>query len=1008
MKRAVHTETAFEDAVEAGFLAHGYERLGGAGYDRRRALWPSEAIQFLKASQPKDWAKLEAILSDRVEEQVTADLTRWLDAHGALATLRHGFKCYGRTLRLAALPAAHGLNAAHDARVAANRLGVTRQLHYSEASPHKSLDLVLSLNGLPLVTLELKNPLTGQTTADAVEQYRNDRDPQDPLFQFTKRALVHFAADPDTVSMTTRLAKDATVFLPFNQGWAGGGGNPPSDAGYRTSYLWQDVLARESLFELVARFVHVETVTRRTPEGRRITKETLIFPRFHQREAVRQLVQAARDEGPGHAYLVEHSAGSGKSNTIAWLAHRLASLHDADDRRVFHSVVVVTDRRVLDQQLQDTIYQFEHRLGVVQRIDEDSAQLTDALEKGVPIIVTTLQKFPFVAQHLAERAEERGEPEGGALESHPYAVVVDEAHSSQGGDAARALRHVLGGTALKEEAEASAGEEDETELVRLFETMASRGHQANLSLFAFTATPKHSTLKQFGRDGKPVHRYSMRQAIEEGFILDVLQNYVTYATYYRLLKAGEDDPNVERKEAAKALARFMRLHPYNVAQKTEVMVEHFQSVTRSKIGGQAKAMVVTSSRLAAVRYKEAFDAYIRQRGYDIKTLVAFSGEVQDDKVTGKTYTEVRMNGGVPEKQLPEEFAGKDYRVLLVAEKYQTGFDQPLLHTMYVDRRLDGIQAVQTLSRLNRPHPLKEDTFVLDFVNDRDTIRDAFSDFYEGATLGDEVEPSRLYELQAEIEAAGIVDADDVDEFCRAFFRPVSRQSAADHKRLQQALDPAVERFKRALDDDEAAADLWRAKTGAFARVYAFLAQILPYQDSDLEKLYTYLRHLRSVLPRRAASPDYRFDESVRLQYYRLQKITEGAIPLGDGRPLDGPTEAGTGAVREDPMALSKLIHLVNERFGTDFTEADQLFFDQIVEAALQDKDVSAAAGANAQDKFRLVLGDLLETLFIERMDQNEEIFAKYTSDPAFRQAVDTWMAAQVQRRSAEVASGNTL
>ena len=923
-----------------------------------------------------------------------ARLARHAPATGSSAT--------ARTLRLAALPAAHGLNVAHDARVAANRLGVTRQLHYSEAAPKKSLDLVLILNGLPLVTLELKNPLTGQTTADAVEQYRRDRDPQDPLFQFTKRALVHFAVDPDTVSMATRLAGEATVFLPFNQGHASGAGNPPSPDGYRTSYLWDEVLTPQSLLELVARFVHVETVTRRTPEGRRVTKETLIFPRYHQREAVRQLVDAARVEGPGHAYLVEHSAGSGKSNTIAWLAHRLASLHDADDQRVFHSVVVVTDRRVLDQQLQDTIYQFEHRTGVVQRINEDSAQLTDALETGVPIIVTTLQKFPFVAKHLAERAEERGDLASAALDAHPYAVIIDEAHSSQGGDAARALRHVLGGTALRDDAQAAAAEEGDAELARLFETMASRGQQSNLSLFAFTATPKHSTLKTFGRGGKPVHRYSMRQAIEEGFVLDVLQNYVTYSTYYRLLKAGEDDPNVERKEAAKALARFMRLHPYNVAQKTEVMVEHFQAVTKHKIGGQAKAMVVTSSRLAAVRYKESFDAYIRQKGYPIKTLVAFSGEVTDDKVPGKTYTEVRMNGGLPEKQLPEEFAGADYRVLLVAEKYQTGFDQPLLHTMYVDRRLDGIQAVQTLSRLNRPHPLKEDTFVLDFVNDRETIREAFSDFYEGATLGDEVEPARLYELQAEIEAEGIVASDDVAEFCRAFFKPVTRQSAADHMRLQQSLDPAVERFRAFLEQDEPASDLWRSKTGAFTRIYAFLSQILPYQDSDLEKLYTYLRHLRPLLPRQASAPDYRFDETVRLQYYRLQKIAEGAIPLGDGRPLDGPTEAGTGMVREDPMALSKLIHLMNERFGTDFTEADQLFFDQIVEAALLDRNVSAAASANAQDKFRLVLGDLLETLFVERMDQNEEIFAKYTSDPAFRQAVDTWMAAQVQSRSQQL------
>lgn len=1001
MTPAVHTEAAFEAAVEVDLLASGYARLGGAGYDRRRALFPAEALAFIRASQPAAWARLEAILGERIEAQVLADLASWLGRHGALATLRHGFKCYGRTLQLAALPAAHGLNDAHDARVAANRLGVTRQLHYSDREPARSLDLVLSLNGLPLVTLELKNPLTGQTTEDAVRQYRRDRDPTDPLFAFTKRALVHFALDPDTVSMTTRLRGEATDFLPFNRGHGQGAGNPPTADGYRTAYLWRDVLAPESLFELVARFVHVETVTRNTPGGRRATRQTMIFPRYHQREAVRTLVAAARADGPGHAYLVEHSAGSGKSNTIAWLAHRLASLHDAADRRVFHSVVVVTDRRVLDQQLQDTIYQFEHRRGVVQRIDEDSAQLTDALEAGVPIVITTLQKFPFVARHLDERARELGDGSG-ALAAHPYAVIIDEAHSSQGGDAARALRHVLGGTALRDEAQAAADDEGTSEMARLFETMASRGQQANLSLFAFTATPKHSTLKWFGRDGAPVHRYAMRQAIDEGFILDVLHNYVTYATYYRLLKAGADDPHVERKSAAKALARFMRLHPYNVAQKTEVMVEHFQAVTRHRIGEQAKAMVVTASRLAAVRYKQAFDAYIQVRGYDLKTLVAFSGEVADDAVPDVRYTEVGMNGGLRERELPEAFAGSDFRLLLVAEKYQTGFDQPLLHTMYVDRRLDGIQAVQTLSRLNRPHPLKEDTFVLDFVNDRETIRAAFADFYEGATLGDEADPAQLYALQAEIDGPGLIAPDDVAAFCAAFFRPVRHQSPADHRRLQEALAGALGRFADLLAADEPAAELWRGKTGAFTRLYAFLSQVLPYQDSDLEKLYTYLRHLRAVLPRRPASPDYRFDETVRLQYYRLQKITEGAIPLGSGRPLDGPTEVGTGMVKEDALALSTLIDLMNERFGTDFTQGDQLFFDQVLDAALRDADVVAAAQANAEDKFRLVLGDVLETLFVERIDQNEEIFARYTSDSAFRQAVDAWMAAQVQRRAESI------
>src|SRR5437899_45994 len=474
-----------------------------------------------------------------------------------------------------------------------------------------------------------------------------------------------------------------------------------------------------------ARFVHLQIEEKRDDQGRKVKTETMIFPRYHQLQAVRTLVDAARREGVGHNYLVEHSAGSGKSNTIGWLTHRLASLHDAANQRVFDSVIVVTDRVVLDQQLQDTIYQFEHKRGVVQRIDESSRQLAEALENAVPVIITTLQKFPFVSRQLLKMAEERGTSRAGTLVTRRCAVIIDEAHSSQGGETATDLKEVLGGEGLLEEAKKRAIEEGREDMEELFRSMAKRGRQANLSFFAFTATPKHKTLAVFGRDGQPAHRYTMRQAIEEEFILDVLKNYTTYAAYFKLLKACEDDPNVERKKAARALARFMKLHPHNIAQKTEVMVEHFNAATRHKIGRRAKAMVVTGSRLEAVRYKQSFYRYIQAKGYPIKSLVAFSGTVQDDKLADITYTEEGMNHGIWEKALPEKFATQEYQVLLVAEKYQTGFDQPLLHTMYVDKRLAGIQAVQTLSRLNRIHPLKEDTFVLDFVNDREEIREAF-------------------------------------------------------------------------------------------------------------------------------------------------------------------------------------------------------------------------------------------------------------------------------------------
>src|SRR5438093_1212678 len=947
-----HSEAAFETVIEAHFLANGYVAVDRGSFDRERAVFPEAVLAFIRATQPAEWAKLQALHGAKTGEQILADLCKWMDTNGSLATLRHGFKCYGRTLRVAFFKAAHELNPELEARYTANRLGITRQLHFSSRS-EKSLDVTLSLNGIPVITLELKNPLTGQTAENARRQYKQDRDPREPIFEFKRRTLVHFAVDTEVVLMTTRLAGSATLFLPFNKGGDGGAGNPPDPAGrtYRTAYLWEEVLQRDSFLDLLARFIHLQIEEKRDDQGRKVKTETMIFPRYHQLQAVRALVDAARSEGPGHNYLVEHSAGSGKSNTIGWLTHRLASLHDARNQRVFDSVIVVTDRVVLDQQLQDTIYQFEHKRGVVQKIDESSRQLAEALENAGPVIITTLQKFPFVSRQLLKMAEERGAYSSGALPTRRCAVIIDEAHSSQGGETATDLKEVLGGEGLREEAQRRAAEEGLQNMEELFRSMAKRGRQANLSFFAFTATPKHKTFAVFGRDGQPTHRYTMRQAIEEAFILDVLKYYTTYATYFKLLKACDDDPNVERKQAAKALARFMRLHPHNIAQKTEVMVEHINADTRHKIGGRAKAMVVTGSRLEAVRYKQSFDRYIQAKGCPIKSLVAFSGTVQDDKLADVTYTEEGMNHGIREKELPEKFATQEYQVLLVAEKYQTGFDQPLLHTMYVDKRLAGIQTVQTLSRLNRIHPLKEDTFVLDFVNDREEICEAFKTYYEGAEMGEEVDPARLYQLKGELDASGVYLAEEVERFCEVYFKPKQRQSAADHQAMNAALDPAVSRFTVLQKENGEEAEFWRGKVQGFRNLYGFLSQVIPYQDSDLERLYVFLRHLAAKLPRRRSGSAYQFDDEVRLEYYRLQKISEGSISLrdGDARPLDGPTEVGSGVVRPQPVPLSQLIDLVNERFGTDFNQADQLFFDQSVQGAMADAGLRAAAAWNARD-----------------------------------------------------------
>jgi type I restriction enzyme R subunit len=1001
MAHANTTEFAFETVIESHLLANGYVAIDRERFDREQAIFPDLVLTFIRETQDKEWKKLEALHGAKTGEQVLSDLCKWMDTYGSLATMRHGFKCYGRTLRVAFFKAAHELNPELEARYASNRVGITRQLKFSPRSD-KSLDVTISLNGIPIATAELKNPLTGQTVENARRQYKNDRDPREVIFDFKRRTLVHFAVDTESVFMTTRLAGTATHFLPFNRGCDGGAGNPPDPAGrtYRTAYLWEEALQRDSLLDLLARFIHLQIDERRDEQGRKVKKETMIFPRYHQLQAVRTLVDSARREGLGYNYLVEHSAGSGKSNTIAWLAHRLSSLHTIQNERVFDSVIVITDRVVLDQQLQDTIYQFEHKRGVVQKIDEDSRQLAEALESAVPIIITTLQKFPFVSRQLLKIAEQRGETSSGTLPTRSYAVIIDEAHSSQSGETATELKGVLGGEALRQEAASRATEEGVGDMEELFRSMAKRGRQANLSFFAFTATPKHKTLAVFGRNGQPSHRYTMRQAIEEEFILDVLKFYTTYATYFKLLKAREDDPNVERKKAARALARFLRLHPHNIAQKTEVMVEHFQNFTRHKIGGRAKGMVVTGSRLEAVRYKQSFDRYIKAKGYAIKSLVAFSGTVQDDKVETITFTEEGMNQGIKEKELPEKFATVEYQVLLVAEKYQTGFDQPLLHTMYVDKRLAGIQAVQTLSRLNRTHPLKEDTFVLDFVNDREEIREAFKVYYEGAEMREEVDPARMYQIKAELDASGVYLPEELRRFCEVYFKPKQRQSAADHQSMNAALDPAVSRFSARQQENEDEAELWRGKLQAFRNLYNFLSQVIPYQDTDLEKLYVFLRHLSAKLPRRRGGPAYQFDEDVCLEYYRLQKISEGSISLREGRAdrLDGPSEVGSGLVREEPVPLSQLIYLLNERFGTEFNEADQLFFDQIVEAAVADVALKQAAAVNPGDKFELVFKNLLETLFVERMDQNEDIFVRFMNDTAFQKAVTAWLASEAYKK----------
>jgi type I restriction enzyme R subunit len=989
-----HRERAFEAAIEDSLLTRGgYAKADPEKFDRERAIDPTVFIPFVKDTQPETWQALEKLHGTNTEAIILDDLIKALDGQaGSLAVIRHGFKCFGKLIRVAFFAPAHGMNPDTQRLYAANRLTLTRQLHYS-TKHENSIDLTLSLNGIPLATAELKNPMSGQNFEHAKQQYRTDRDPRERIFEFKKRTLVHFAIDPDQAYMTTKLDGTKTAFLPFNRGDGTGAGNPDNPGGYKTAYLWEQVWQRDSWLDIIARFVHLQ-VEEKTVGGKKFRKETMIFPRYHQLVAVRMLETDARRVGAGTNYLIQHSAGSGKSNSIAWLAHRLASLHNDRDEKVFASVIVITDRRVLDRQLQDTIYQFDHKQGVVQKIDEDSTQLAEALKSGTPIVITTLQKFPFVTEKV------------GDLPDRKYAVIVDEAHSSQSGEAATELKGVLAAESIKQKAKEEAQAQGLTDYEEeILKTIAKRGRQPNISFFAFTATPKAKTMEVFGHrraDGKPhpFHLYSMRQAIDEGFILDVLRNYTTYKTYYRLVKSIEDDPKVVKSKAAKALARFMSLHPHNIAQKTEVMIEHFRTFTRHKIGGRAKAMVVTSSRLHAIRYKQAFDKYINENGYtEIKTLVAFSGTVEDPDVKGVSYTEPDMNrdkDGKPirEKELPERFAGPEYHVLIVAEKYQTGYDQPLLHTMYVDKRLDGVQAVQTLSRLNRTCQGKEDTFVLDFVNKTEDILEAFKPYYEQTAVGEQAEPRQLYELQAKLAAEHVFHADEVEGFCRVFFKPKPTQTPSDHAAMNAFLDPAVSRFE-ALDEE--AQEEFRELLGTIRNLYSFLSQVIPFQDTDLEKLYSFVRFLLSKLPRRQTGPRYDFDDEVALKFYRLQKISEGTIALtpGEGGAVSGPTAVGTGKSNETEVELSRLIDLINDRFGTEFKPADELFFNQIQEEAVADESLRQAATANTMENFRFVFQKALEGLFIDRMEQNEELFARYMNDPEFQKLVGEHLLRQV-------------
>jgi type I restriction enzyme R subunit len=1015
---AGHTEADFERAIEHGLLqTKRYSKGDPKAYDAAMALFPGDVIAFIQESQSARWEQLEAMLKDLTAATVLDSLTKELTSKGTLGVLRHGFKCYGKTLRLAYFQPNSGMNPESTARYAANRLTITRQVEFvsdvlkrPDGGKRKCIiDVVIALNGLPVVTVELKNLATGQRAEDACKQYMTDRDGRDLLFRFKERALVHFAVDPDEVWMATELVGSETYFLPFNRGHNFGAGNPPVAGNWKTHYLWDEVLAADSLLDILQRFIHLEVTERtvQTASGpRTVRRERMIFPRYHQIDAVRRLVDHTRRHGSGHNYLIQHSAGSGKSNSIAWLAHRLASLHDAHDEKVFHSVVVITDRRVLDQQLQNTIYQFEHKTGVVEKIDENTQQLARALSNGTPVIISTIQKFPFISQAI-KTMEGKGEKLALDTRDRRFAVIVDEAHSSQSGETVKALKGILNKDGI---ADAIASQIDEVEdddlsdaaKAAIRQEVLQRARQPNLSFFAFTATPKFKTKAVFDEPGpsgaSPFHEYTMRQAIDEGFILDVLENYTTYKRFFGLVKQIEGDPNVPKKAAAKALGQYLELHPVNVGQIVAVIVEHFRLKVMHELGGRAKAMVVTGSRLSAVKYKQAFDAYIRERGYHgIRALVAFSGTVEDPDAPGSSFTEVGMNDGLPERELPERFGGDDYRVLIVAEKYQTGFDQPLLQTMYVVKKLAGVQAVQTLSRLNRTAPGKKKTFVLDFKNEEADIFKAFKPYYEATPVGENADPHKLNELHNKLLQPAVFTPADITAFAEVWFKKRREPSGQDHRIMNAVLDRSVERFKEL---DEPVQEEFRGQLTAFCNLYSFLSQIMPYFDDGLEQLYAFLRNLAPKLPRPGDGTKFTLDDDVALKFFRLQQVSEGTIDLTDGEadPLKGPTDVGTAREKDIDVALSTLVDTLNEKFGTDFTEADQLFFDQVRATAENNEKVVEAAQANNLSNFSAYFGRILDDLFIQRMEGNDEIFNRVMSDKQFRTAAQDHLAREVYER----------
>lgn len=985
-----YKEKRFETDIESYLLDFGgFVKGDMSTYDAEKAIDLPKLIEFISATQPKEWDRYCSLYGADADKKLYKRFNEEVTTHGLIHVLRNGISDRGIKLKLCYFKPESTLNPDIVRNYNSNILTCTRQFAYSTEN-HNTIDMVLSLNGIPIVAIELKDQITGQSVENAKKQFMYDRNPKETCFQFNRRMLVYFAVDLYEVAMTTKLAGKDTFFLPFNQGTGGAGrvggaGNPENPDGYMTSYLWERVLNKDSLMNILQRFLHVdiEKVKVVGKDGKETfkTNEKIIFPRFHQLDVVTKLLDDVKTHGTGHNYLIQHSAGSGKSNSIAWVCYRLASLHDADNNPIFTSVIVVTDRKVLDSQLQDTISGFDHAFGLVETIGDgkSSKDLRNAINDGKKIIVTTLQKFPVIYQEVENNTGKR------------FAIIVDEAHSSQTGSSAQKLKTALADSeeALREFAQIESEEESKTEDFedQLVKELLSHGKHKNLSFFAFTATPKQKTLELFGEkqsDGsfRPFHIYSMRQAVEEKFIHDVLANYMTYKMCFKIAKNTPENPELPESEAVKAIKRYESLHPYNLQQKTAIIVEHFKEVTSKKIGGRAKAMIVTASRLHAVRYFNEFKKYLSYKGYhELDVLVAFSGAVKDGEYE---YTEPSLNNTregvrISEKQLPEAFHSEDFHMLIVAEKYQTGFDEPLLHTMFVDKKLAGVKAVQTLSRVNRTTKGKEDTFIMDFVNEIDDIKAAFEPFYEETMLDEEINVNLIYDTKTLIRGYKFYNDEDIVKFNKIFYKE-GKQSDTDLGKITSLFAPVLNNYIGLSEDDQFK---FKKTVRNFVKWYAYITQITRMFDRDLQKEYNFLHYLDKVLPAKP-SEKVNLEDKIKLEFYKLEKTFEGQILLETGVEygvLENPkTIDASGGKDKKEELLDNIIDQVNKRFAGLVSEGDRVIVETIYDKVMSEsKKLEKYAKKNNVDVFQesffpKVFQEIAQKCYVEQMDAFTKLF----------------------------------